>query len=151
MNSFRPRVDTTPNLGPVAQLNRILPWVIGMAILGLVLARYVPQIHKNEDMRRQLRKKMDEVQQLEAEVNRLRAENFALAKDPRTIERTAREQLSFARPDERVVTFQDAPASGNPPTGPSPTPRDATRPGATPQAITPSVAPNALGAARGTR
>lgn len=149
MNTFHSRAETTPNLGPVAQLNRILPWVIGMAVLGLVLARYVPQIHKNEDMRRQLRRKMEEVQQLEAEVSRLRAENFALAKDPRTIERTAREQLSFARPDERVVTFQDAPAAGATVPGntpaPVPTTRDAARPGG---ATTP---PNALGTTRGPR
>jgi len=112
MNAYRLHSETEPNLGPVAQLNRILPWIIGLAVLGLVLARYLPQIHKNESMRRQLQQKTDEVQRLEAEVNRLRAENFALARDPRTIERTAREQLSFARPDERVVTFQDQPANG---------------------------------------
>ncbi len=119
MNAYRLHAETEPNLGPVAQLNRILPWIIGLAVLGLVLARYLPQIHKNESMRRQLQQKTDEVQRLEAEVNRLRAENFALARDPRTIERTAREQLSFARPDERVVTFQDQPVNGGVTPGPA--------------------------------
>lgn len=110
MNSYNLRAETEPDLGPVARLNRILPWIIGLAVLGLVLMRYLPQIHKNEEMRRQLQQKSEEVQRLEAEVSRLRIENNALARDPRTIERTAREQLSLARPDERVVTFQDAPA-----------------------------------------
>ncbi len=110
MSLFTHRVEAQPDLGPVAQLNRILPWLIGLAVLGLVLSRYLPQIHKNEEMRRQLQVKTEQVQKLEAEVTRLRTENNALLRDPRTIERTAREQLSYARPDERVVTFQDVPA-----------------------------------------
>jgi len=109
MNTYNLRAETEPDLGPVARLNRILPWIIGLAVLGLVLVRYLPQIHKNEEMRRQLQQKSEEVQRLEAEVSRLRIENNALARDSRTIERTAREQLSLARPDEHVVTFQDAP------------------------------------------
>ena len=132
--------ETRPDLGPVARLNRVLPWLIGLAVLGLVLVRYLPQIHKNEDMRRQLQQKVEETQRLELEVGRLRAENNALAHEPRTIERTAREQLSFARPEERVVTFQDAlPASADKPTNdrdanrrPAPAPATPPRPGRTP-------------------
>ena len=94
--------------GFLVRLNRILPWVIGLAVLGLILTRYLPQIHKNEDLRRQLQQRTEQAQKLEAEVKRLHAENNAMRNDPRTIERTAREQLSFARADERVVTFQEA-------------------------------------------
>ncbi len=133
--------ETRPDLGLGARLNRVLPWLIGMGVLGLVLVRYLPQIHKNEDMRRQLQQKVEETQRLELEVSRLRAENNALAREPRTIERTAREQLSFARPEERVVTFQDplpatpAEKSANDRDagrGPTPAPATPPRPGRTP-------------------
>lgn len=134
MSSHGLRVETEPDLGPIARLNRLLPWLIGLAVLGLVLARYLPQIHKNEDMRRQLQQKIAEVQKLEAEVSRLRMENNALARDPRTIERTAREQLSLARPDERVVTFQDAPA---PPSEPNSSPDPSNQRRLSPQSPTP--------------
>lgn len=139
MNNHSLRVETEPDLGPVARLNRYLPWIIGLAVLGLVLSRYLPQIHKNEDMRRQLQEKTAEVQRLEAEVSRLRSENYALSRDPRTIERTAREQLSLARPDERVVTFQDAPANATDPK--SPADREAGRRPAPPTPIPPSPGP----------
>ena len=141
--------ETRPDLGPGARLNRVLPWLIGMGVLGLVLVRYLPQIHKNEDMRRQLQQKVEETQRLELEVSRLRAENNALTREPRTIERTAREQLSFARPEERVVTFQEplppAPAEKSasdrdalrrpapfPAPAPNPAPAPPPRPGRTP-------------------
>ena len=107
MNSHRRSVETEPDLGVMARLNRVLPWLIGLGVLGLVLTRYVPQIHKNEEMQRQLEQKREEVLRLESEVSRLRAENNALARDPRTVERTAREQLGYARADERVVTYQE--------------------------------------------
>ena len=110
MASYRFNVKTEPDLGLVARFNRVLPWMIGMAVIVLVLSRYLPQFHKNEDLRRQLQEKTELADRLEAEVNRLRMENSLLARDPRTIERTVREQLSYARADERVVTFQDATA-----------------------------------------
>jgi len=142
MSAFHLHAETGPDLGPVARLNRILPWIIGLAVLGLVLSRYLPQLHKNEEMRRQLQEKTEEVQRLEVEVGRLRAENNALARDLRTIERTAREQLSFARPDERVVTFQDAPTP--PGTRASATPTPTRR-----YAPAPTGVPPASGASRG--
>lgn len=143
MSAFHLHAETVPDLGPVARLNRILPWIIGLAVLGLVLSRYLPQLHKNEEMRRQLQEKTEEVQRLEIEVGRLRAENNALARDPRTIERTAREQLSFARPDERVVTFQDAPTQP-PGTRASAAPTSQRR-----YAPSPTGVPPASGASRG--
>lgn len=142
MNSYRLNAETEPNLGPVAQLNRILPWVIGLAVLGLVLSRYLPQIHKNEDLRRDLQRKTDEVRRLTTEVNRLKAENAALFREPRTIERTAREQLSFARPDERVVTFQDVPAVGGGAGSGSPKPTSVPAPNPRPPAPGTARGPN---------
>lgn len=131
MSTFSRQVEAQPNLGPVAQLNRILPWFIGIAVLALVLSRYLPQITKNEDLRKQVQVKTEEVQKLDTEVKRLRAENLALQHDPRMIERIAREQLSYARPDEHVVTFRDAPS-------PSPSP---SRPALLPQETAPNQPP----------
>jgi len=69
MNGYSLRAETQPDLGPVAKLNRYLPWVIGLAVLGLVMARYLPQIHKNEDMRRQLQSEESVGQQYAETVN----------------------------------------------------------------------------------
>jgi cell division protein FtsB len=112
MSSYSHHVEVQPDLGPVAQLNRILPWIIGLAVLAMVLSRYLPQLSKNEELRKQLQRKTEQVQKLEADVNRLHAENNALQNDARTVERIAREQLSYARPDELVVTFQTAAVVG---------------------------------------
>src|SRR5262245_29264275 len=50
-----------------------------------------------------------EVEELRAQNSRLASEIVALRRDPRAIERIAREQLGLARPGERVFLIREEP------------------------------------------
>ena len=95
------------NLGVVGWLNRLMLWLIALAVAALIILKYLPLIRKNEAMRRELQERHEEVQRLETATARGQARIESLRNDPRAIEREAREQLGLARPDEQVVTFQN--------------------------------------------
>ena len=97
------------DLGILGWLNRLMLWLIALAIAALIVLKYVPLIRKNEQLRREVQTDHEAVQHLESQVNRNQARIEALRGDARVIEREAREQLGLAKPDEQVVTFQ-APA-----------------------------------------
>ncbi|KAB2667620.1 MAG: hypothetical protein DVB31_08005 [Verrucomicrobia bacterium] len=94
------------NLGVLGWLNRLMLWLIGLAIVTLIVLKYVPLIYENERLRREMQVDQDAVHRLETQVNRNQVRIEALRNDPRTIEREAREQIGLAKPDEQVVTFQ---------------------------------------------
>ena len=67
-------------------------------------------------------KKKAEYRQLQGQLEKLNQENAALQKDVKAlktdkaaIEREAREQLHYVRPDERVYVMQETRVQGNPP------------------------------------
>ena len=94
------------NLGVLGWLNRLMLWLIALAVAALIILKYLPLIRKNEAMRRELQERQEEVQRLETAATRNQARIESLRNDPRAIERESREQLGLARPDEQVVTFQ---------------------------------------------
>ncbi len=96
------------NLGVFGWLNRLMLGLIVVALMAMIVLKYLPLIRKNEAMSREMQTRQQEVQALEAQVARNQARIEALRSDPRTVEREAREQLGLARPDEQVVTFQPA-------------------------------------------
>ena len=97
------------NLGVLGWLNRLMLWLIALAVAALIVLKYLPLIRKNEAMRRELQERQEEVQRLETGTARNQGRIESLRNDPRAIEREAREQLGLARPDEQVVTFQTKP------------------------------------------
>lgn len=89
----------------------ILFLIVLAAILGVVVW-YLPAIQRNERMRRD-NLILGEQYEKELQRNRqLKAANAA-QKDPRTVERLARERLYYAKPGETVIRFQ-APATNAP-------------------------------------
>ncbi len=91
-------------------LFRLVLWLLGVAAVVAVVLWYVPVIRKNEALRREiyevdrrLEKEREAGRQLDAKVKSL--------SDPRTIERLARERLSYAKPGEVIFQFE-APQSG---------------------------------------
>jgi cell division protein FtsB len=91
----------------------VLALLVLAGLLGIFLW-YQPVIQENQRMRRdklELEKKIDK--ELEA-ARKLDADLRAL-QNPATIERLARERLSYAKPGEDVIHF-------DPPPGVSPTP-----------------------------
>jgi cell division protein FtsB len=91
----------------------VLALLVFAGLLGIFLW-YQPVIEENQRMRRdklELEKKIDK--ELET-AHKLDADLRAM-QNPTTVERLARERLSFAKPGEDVIHFE-------PPAGASPTP-----------------------------
>jgi cell division protein FtsB len=87
-----------------------LGFVAGLLLVG---AWYYPLLSQNERLRKQILKLGDQIQQ-EAETSKaLKASIDALNHDPKTVERLARETLSYAKPGETVIRF-DRPATNTP-------------------------------------
>ena len=99
------------NLGIWDKLSRLIVlFLLLAALLGIALW-YLPLIQRNERMRKEIltldaeNKKEEESQkQLKAAIDAMR--------DPRTVERLAREKLSYARTGETVIRFEAPAANG---------------------------------------
>lgn len=74
------------------------------AILGVVIW-YQPVVQDNERMR-QKKLRLEKQIQYETQVGRRLEKSINATQDPRTIERLAREQLSYAKPGETVIHFE---------------------------------------------
>jgi len=94
-------------------LTRVVMFLIFGALLLLVAVCYAPVIKQNERMRKE-KLELDSKVAAELEVSRrLDAQTRAL-QDPRTVERLARERLSYAKPGEIVIHFTEPKTNGTP-------------------------------------
>ena len=92
-------------------LTRVVLFLIFGAFLMLVLVWYAPVIKQNERMRKE-KLELDRAIAVETEVSKkLDAQTKALH-DPRTVERLARERLSYAKPGEIVIHFEQPQTNG---------------------------------------
>ena len=81
--------------------------LVVLAILIFIFMTYLPLIQQNERMRRNLEQLRTE-QERQAEISKdLRAKIEALLHDPPTVARLARENLSYAKPGEDVIRFEN--------------------------------------------
>ncbi len=100
---MRMRVD----LGIWDKLTRVIVALLIAAALGGIVLWYIPVIKQNERLRKE---KLDLDKKIEKELETARRLD-ATAKslqDPRTVERLARERLSYAKPGEVIVHFEPA-------------------------------------------
>jgi cell division protein FtsB len=90
----------------------VLGLVVVAVILGLALW-YQPVINANRGMRA---RKLELDQRITAETETARKLDAALhaMQDPKTVERLARERLSYARPGEDVILFEPPPPTNSP-------------------------------------
>jgi cell division protein FtsB len=88
----------------------VLCLVVAAVMLGIAVC-YQPVINKNRGLRAQ---KLELEQKIAAETDTARKQEAALRamQDPKTVERLARERLSYAKPGEEVILFE-APAPAN--------------------------------------
>ncbi len=101
------------DVGIWSKLTRAVIFLLFLAgVLG-VAVWYLPPIQQNERMRKEILR-LDAQIQKEEEANRHLLTAINALKDPRAVERLAREQLGYAKPGETVIRFE-APAT-NPPT-----------------------------------
>ena len=100
------------DLGIWSKLTQVVIALVAIAILLLIGKTYVPLIQQNERYRREIDRLDVEIQkQVEISKN-LKSDIDALRNDPKTVERLARENLVYARPDETVVRFETATTNG---------------------------------------
>jgi cell division protein FtsB len=95
------------DLGIWGKLTRVAIFLLFIAGLLLVSVWYLPVIKKNERMRKEILRLDAQVQKEEETAKQLKAATEALRKDPRAIERLARERLGYARPGETVFRFEE--------------------------------------------
>ncbi len=88
----------------------VLVLLLAAAVLGMALW-YRPVVEANERMR-QDKLELDSKIQKETESAKKLDSQLRSLKDPKTIERLARERLSYAKPGENVVHF-DPPATNS--------------------------------------
>ena len=94
------------DLGIWGKLTRVVMCLLLIAGVLAVAVWYLPLIRRNERMRKELLR-LEAKQEKEKEVNRqYKASIEALQNNPKAVERLARERLSFAKPGETVVRFE---------------------------------------------
>ena len=97
----------------------VLSLVVAAALLGIALW-YRPVIQENQRMREQ-KLELDRKIAVEMETARKLDASLHALQDPKTVERLARERLSYAKPGEDVILFQPPAPANNP--APSAMPR----------------------------
>ena len=94
------------DLGIWSWLTQAVVALIAIAALLLIGMAYLPQIQKNERMRRELDRLQSEFTKQKQVDEQIRQELNALRNDPKTVERLARQSLGYAKPDETIVRFE---------------------------------------------
>ena len=94
------------DLGIWSWLTQAVVALIAAAALLLIGMAYLPQIQKNERMRRELDRLESEVSKQKQISEQFQQELNALRNDPKTVERLARQSLGYAKPDETIVRFE---------------------------------------------
>jgi cell division protein FtsB len=101
------------DLGIWAKLTRVVTFLLFLAgILG-VAVWYLPLIQQNERMRKEILRKDTLIQQEEETARQFKASLDTLRRDPKAVERLARERLGYAKPGETVIRFEE-PATNSP-------------------------------------
>ncbi len=100
------------DLGIWSKLTKLVVGLVVLAVLLLIGMCYLPVIHENERMRRQIMKDQDQIQKEEARSKELQAQVDAMRYDSNTVERLTREKLGYAKPGETVVRFETRATNG---------------------------------------
>ena len=93
------------DLGIWDKLARMIVFLLLLAALFGIGVWYLPLIQRNERMRKEIHSLDADIKKAEEDNKRLKNSIEAM-RDPRTIERLAREKLSYARTGETVIRFE---------------------------------------------
>ena len=89
-----------------------LGFMVFVIVVGCGVALlFVPLIHRSRAMQREVRRLDSEIAQQESVEKKQKTEIEALKTDAAFVERTARNKLNLARPDETIFRFEPAPAA----------------------------------------
>jgi cell division protein FtsB len=82
-----------------------------IVLAGVALLLFVPQLHRRQEMQRELERLDTELIRQEALEKQQRQEIEWLKNDPSYVERTARNKMNLARPNEVIFRFEPAPVA----------------------------------------
>jgi cell division protein FtsB len=94
------------DLGIWGKLTRVAVFLLFVAGVLLLAAWYLPNIHQNERMRKEVLRLDERIEREDMAGKQLRASIDALRYDPKAVERLAREVLLYAKPGETVCRFE---------------------------------------------
>jgi cell division protein FtsB len=99
------------DLGIWAKLSRVVIFLLFLAgILG-VAVWYLPLIEHNQQSRKLILELEKRIQAEEERKKQLKAAIDSLQRDPKAVERLARERLGYAKPGETVIHFETPPTN----------------------------------------
>jgi cell division protein FtsB len=93
------------------KLTRVVKFLLFIAALLAVAIWYLPVVRQNERMRKEILRLDTEIQKREELGKQMRGSIQALSRDPKAIERLAREQFGYGKPSETVIKFEAAPTN----------------------------------------
>jgi cell division protein FtsB len=96
------------DLGIWNKLSRVVVFLLFVAGILAVAVWYYPLIRQNERMRKQIMQLDKEIQKEEEIGRQLKAGTDALRRDPKAVERLARERFGYSKPGETVIRFEPA-------------------------------------------
>jgi cell division protein FtsB len=96
------------DLGIWDKLTKAILVLLFLAVVLGVALWYLPLIQQNERMRAEDLRIQKSIQQEDDKLRQLKASSDALRFDKSTVERLAREKLSYAKPGETVYRFEPA-------------------------------------------
>ena len=105
------------DLGIWESLRRLVVFLLFLAALAAVVLWYFPLIRHNERARQRVLRAEQLVREEEEKLRQLDSAIRAMQRDPRTVERLAREKLGYIKPGETRIQFEPEPT-----TSPSPAP-----------------------------
>ena len=100
------------DLGIWAKLTRVATFLLIVAGLMALALWYLPPIKQNERYRQRILVLDNQIQKEEESGKQLRASIDTLRRDPKAVERLARERMGYAKPGETVIRFE-APATNS--------------------------------------
>jgi cell division protein FtsB len=95
------------NLSIWDKLTRVVIFLLFIAGILLVAIWYLPLIKHNERMRREILRLDMLIQKEEETGKQLRTNMDALRRDPKAVERLARETFGYAKTGEIVIRFEE--------------------------------------------
>ena len=101
------------DLGIWSKLSRVVVFLLCIAgLLGISLW-YLPLIKQNERMRRVVLQLDTQIAKVEENNRQLKISIESLRRDPKAVERLARERLGYAKPGETIIHFEEASANNS--------------------------------------
>jgi cell division protein FtsB len=94
------------NLGVWDTLTRVVIFLLFIAGILLVGIWYLPLIKQNERMRAKILKLDDQIREQEETARQMKNSMDALRREPKAVERLARETFGYAKTGEVVIRFE---------------------------------------------